>query len=134
MRLVKKLQDPLVRFLLSWYKFVVVEYVGERWFSLATEKSFRECVQLGRVSKSGKLQKLLDFVNFPTFCMDLFNSSSMQSLQAYEKTLAKLFASAPSFRINMGDDYFENIFCGCMNVEMAKLKIAVMPERCLQRK
>jgi len=130
MRLVKKLQDPFVRFLLSWYKFVVVEYIGERWFSLATAQSFEEVArhQQKRPKNEKGLLKTLDFVNFPSFCMALFSKDAMQSLQAYEKTLAKMFSSAPYFRINLGDDYFENIFAGCMNVEMAKLKIAVMPE------
>lgn len=130
MRLVKKLQDPFVEFICSWYGFAVVEYIGEKWFSLATAQSFEEvarCRQRRPKNEKGLL-KPLDFVNFPSFCMALFQKDSMQSLQAYEKNLAKLFSSAPYFRINLGDDYFENIFAGCMNVEMAKLKIAVMPE------
>jgi len=128
MHLVKKLQDPLVKFICTWYGFAIVEWDDFSLpFSLVTKKSFEESVRLG-VSESGELKRCLDFVNFPTYCMSLFSPSAMKSLQGYERTLAKLFSEASYVQVNLGDCYLENIFCGCMNVEMAKLKLGLMPD------
>lgn len=127
--LVKKLQDPLVKFICTWYGFAIVKWNGcSIQFGLVTKKSFEESIQLG-VSKSGELKRDLDFVNFPMSCIEsLWPPDAMKSLQKYERTLAKLFSEASYVRINLGDHYFKNIFCGCMNVEMAKLKLGLMPE------
>ena len=126
MHLVKKLQDPLVKFICTWYGFAIVEWNDSSMpFSLVTKKSFEESVYLG-VSKSGDLKRCLDFVNFPTY--SLWIPNAMKSLQRYERTLAKLFSEASYVQINLGDHYFENIFRGCMNVEMAKLKLDLMPD------
>ena len=129
MHLVKKLQDPLVEFICTWYGFAIVEWNDSSVpFSLVTKKSFEESVQLG-VSKSGELKRCLDFVNFPTYCMDLWSPNAMKSLQGYERTLAKLFSEASYVRVSIGAGrYLENIFRGCMNVEMAKLKLDLVPD------
>ena len=129
MRLVKKLQDPLVKFICTWYGFAIVKWIDcSIQFSLVTKKSFEEAVKLG-VSESGELKRHLDFVNFPMSCiMSLWPPDAMKSLQEYERALAKMFSKASWFRINTGDHYLENIFRGCMNVEMAKLKLELMPE------
>lgn len=128
MHLVKKLQDPLVKFICTWYGFAIVEWNDfSAPFSLVTKKSFEESVRLG-VSESGELKRCLDFVNFPTYCMSLFSPNAMKSLQGYERTLAKLFSEASYVQVNLGDHYLENIFRGCMNVEMAKLKLGLMPD------
>ena len=128
LHLVKKLQDPLVKFICTWYGFAIVEWSDSSMpFSLVTKKSFEESVHLG-VSESGELKRCLDFVNFPTYCMSLLSPKAMKSLQRYERALAKLFSEASYVRINMGDHYLENIFRGCMNVEMAKLKLGLMPD------
>ena len=130
MRLVtKKLQDPLVKFICAWYGFVIVKWDDYTiQFSLVTKKSFEEYVKLG-VSESGELKRRLDFVNFPMSCiMSLWPPDAMKSLQEYERALAKMFSEASWFRINTGDHHLENIFCGCMNVEMAKLKLGLIPE------
>lgn len=128
MHLVKKLQDPLVKFICTWYGFVIVKWDGfSMQFGLVTKKSFEESVKLG-VSESGELKRRLDFVNFPVSCiMSLWPPDVMKSLQEYERALAKLLTEASCFRINTGH-YLENIFRGCMNVEMAKLKLELMPE------
>ncbi len=127
--LVKKLQDPLVRFICTWYGFAIVEWNDlSMKFSLVTKKSFEESVKLG-VSESGELKRCLDFVNFPMSCtMSLWTPDVMKSLQRYERALAKLFSEASYFLINVGGRHLENIFHGCMNVEMAKLKLGLMPE------
>lgn len=126
MHLVKKLQDPLVEFICAWYEFAIVEWNDSSVpFSLVTKKSFEESVHLG-VSETGELKRCLDFVNFPTYCMALWSSDAMKSLQGYERTLAKLFSEASYVQVNLGDHYFENIFRGCMNVEMAKLKLDLL--------
>ena len=128
MRLVKKLQDPLVEFICAWYGFAIVKWIDcSIQFSLVTKKSFEESVRLG-VTESGELKRCLDFVNFPAYCMSLWLQDAHKSLQGYERALAKLFSEAPYVQTNLGDHYFENIFCGCMNVEMAKLKLDLMPD------
>ena len=97
-------------------------------FGLVTKKSFEEAVKLG-VSESGGMKRCLDFVNFPMSCiMSLWPPDAMKSLQEYERALAKMFSEASWFRINTGDHHLENIFRGCMNVEMAKLKLELIPE------
>ena len=129
MHLVKKLQDPLVKFICAWYGFAIVKWDGfSIQFGLVTKKSFEESVQLG-VSESGELKRRLDFVNFfPVSClMSIRLPDTMKSLQEYERVLAKLLSEASCFRINT-EHYHENIFRGCMNVEMAKLKLRLMPE------
>lgn len=125
----KKMQDPLVKFICTWYGFVIVKWDGfSIQFGLVTKKSFEESVKLG-VSESGKLKRCLDFVNFPMSCiMSLWPPDAMKSLQEYERALAKMFSEASYVRINTIDHYLENIFHGCMNVEMAKLKLGLMPE------
>lgn len=124
----KKLQDPLVKFICTWYRFAIVEWDDSSVpFSLVTKKSFEESARLG-VSESGELKRCLDFVNFPTYCMALWPPDAMKSLQRYERTLAKLFSEASYVLINIGGNHLENIFQGCMNVEMAKLKLGLMPE------
>ena len=125
----KKLQDPLVKFICTWYGFAIVKWIDcSIQFGLVTKKSFEEAVKLG-VSESGELKRHLDFVNFPMSCiMSLWPPDAMKSLQEYERALAKMFSEASWFRINTGDHHLENIFCGCMNVEMAKLKLELMPE------
>lgn len=129
MHLVKTLQDPLVRFICAWYGFAIVEWNDSSMpFSLVAKKSFEESVHLG-VSKTGELKRCLDFVNFPTYCMDLWSPNAMKSLQGYERTLAKLFSEASYVQVNIGrDHYLENIFRGCTNVEMAKLKLDLVPD------
>lgn len=129
MHLVKKLQDPLVKFICAWYGFAIVKWDDcSIQFGLVTKKSFEESVQLG-VTESGELKRSLDFVNFPMSCNEsLWLPDAMKSLQEYERTLAKLFSEASYVRINLGDHYFKNIFHGCMNIEMAKLKLGLMPE------
>ena len=130
MRLVtKKLQDPLVKFICTWYGFAIVKWIDcSIQFGLVTKKSFEEAVELG-VSESGELKRHLDFVNFPMSCiMSLWPPDAMKSLQEYERALAKMFSEASWFRINTGDHHLENIFRGCMNVEMAKLKLGLIPE------
>ena len=129
MSLVKKLQDPLVEFICTWYGFAIVKWIDYTiQFSLVTKKSFEEFVKLG-VSESGELKRRLDFVNFPMSCiMSLWPPDAMKSLQEYERALAKMFSEASHVRINIGDHYLENIFRGCMNVEMAKLKLELMPD------
>ena len=102
MHLVKKLQDPLVKFICAWYGFVIVEWNDSSVpFSLVTKKSFEESVRLG-VTESGELKRCLDFVNFPTYCMALFSPNAMKSLQGYERTLAKLFSEAFYVQVNLG--------------------------------
>ena len=125
----KKLQDPLVEFICTWYGFAIVKWIDYTiQFSLVTKKSFEESVKLG-VSESGELKRRLDFVNFPMSCiMSLWPPDAMKSLQEYERALAKMFSEASYVRINIGDHYLENIFRGCMNVEMAKLKLELMPD------
>ena len=125
----KKLQDPLVKFICTWYGFAIVKWIDcSIQFGLVTKKSFEEAVKLG-VSESGELKRRLDFVNFPMSCiMSLWPPDAMKSLQEYERALAKMFSEASWFRINTGDHHLENIFRGCMNVEMAKLKLELMPE------
>lgn len=130
MHLVEKLQDPLVKFICAWYGFAIVKWDDcSIQFDLVTKKSFEEVVRLG-VSESGELKRCLDFVNFPTSCtMTLWLPDAMKSLQEYERALVKMFSEASWFRINSGDHYYlENIFHGCMNVEMAKLKLGLMPD------
>ena len=129
MSLVKKLQDPLVKFICTWYGFAIVKWIDcSIQFGLVTKKSFEESVKLG-VSESGELKRRLDFVNFPMSCiMSLWPPDAMKSLQEYERALAKMFSEASYVRINIGDHYLENIFRGCMNVEMAKLKLGLVPE------
>lgn len=130
MQLVKKLQDPLVKFICAWYGFAIVKWDDcSIQFGLATKKSFEEAVQLG-VSESGELKRrYLDSVNFPTSCIEsLWLPDAMKSLQGYERALVKLFSEASCFLINPGGHYVKNIFHGCMNVEMAKLKLGLMPE------
>ena len=61
-------------------------------------------------------------------CTSLWLLDNMKSLQKYERALAKQFSEASYVQINHGDYYLENIFRGCMNVEMAKLKLGLMPE------
>ena len=125
--LVKKLQDPLVKFICTWYGFAIVEWNDfSLRFSLVTKKSFEESVQLG-VSESGELKRCLDFVNFPmNMSVSLCLPSVMKSLQGYERALAKLFSKASYVLINVGGNHLENIFHGCMNVEMAKLKLTLL--------
>lgn len=125
----KKLQDPFVKFICAWYGFVIVKWDDcSIQFGLVTKKSFEEYVKLG-VSESGELKRRLDFVNFPMSCiMSLWPPDAMKSLQEYERALAKMFSEASWFRINNGDHHLENIFRGCMNVEMAKLKLELMPD------
>ena len=125
----KKLQDPLVKFICTWYGFAIVKWIDcSIQFGLVTKKSFEEAVQLG-VTESGELKRHLDFVNFPMSCiMSLWPPDAMKSLQEYERALAKMFSEASWFRINTGDHHLENIFRGCMNVEMAKLKLGLVPE------
>ena len=127
MQLVKKLQDPLVKFICTWYGFAIVKWNDcSIQFSLVTKKSFEESVKLG-VTESGELKKCLDFVNFPMSCnMSVWLPDAMKSLQGYEKALAKLFSEASYVQINVGDQHLENIFHGCMNVEMAKLKLTLL--------
>ena len=128
MRLVtKKLQDPLVKFICAWYGFAIVKWNDcSMQFSLVTKKSFEESVQLG-VTESGELKRCLDFVNFPMSCnTSLWPSDTMKSLQRYERALAKLFSEASYVLINVGGYHLENIFHGCMNVEMAKLKLTLL--------
>lgn len=130
MHLVKKLQDPLVKFICTWYGFAIVEWNDSSVpFSLVTKKSFEESVKLG-VTESGELKKCLDFVNFPISCTPLWLPDTMKSLQGYERTLAKLFSEVSYVQVNVGigNHYLENIFHGCMNVEMAKLKLGLMPD------
>ena len=129
MHLVKKLQDPLVKFICAWYGFAIVKWIDcSIQFGLVTKKSFEEAVKLG-VSESGGMKRCLDFVNFPMSCiMSLWPPDAMKSLQEYERALAKMFSEASWFRINTGDHHLENIFRGCMNVEMAKLKLELIPE------
>lgn len=128
MHLVKKLQDPLVKFICAWYGFAIVEWDDSSVpFSLVTKKSFEEAARLG-MSESGELKRCLDFVNFPTYCMALWSPDAMKSLQEYERALAKLLSEVPYFQVSPRDRYLENIFRGCMNVEMAKLKLDLMPD------
>ena len=129
MCLVKKLQDPLVEFICTWYGFAIVNWIDcSIQFSLVTKKSFEESVKLG-VSESGGLKRCLDFVNFPMSCiMSLWPPDAMKSLQEYERALAKMFSEASYVRINNRYHHIENIFRGCMNVEMAKLKLGLMPD------
>lgn len=129
MHLMKKLQDPLVKFICAWYGFVIVKWDDcSIQFGLATKKSFEETVQLG-VTESGELKRSLDFVNFPMSCNEsLWLPDAMKSLQKYERALAKMFSKASYIIINLGDRHLENIFRGCMNIEMAKLKLGLMPE------
>lgn len=134
MRLVtKKLQDPLVKFICAWYGFAIVKWIDcSIQFGLVTKKSFGESVKLG-VSESGELKRCLDFVNFPMSCiMSLWPPNAMKSLQEYERALAKMFSEASYVRINNRYHHryhhLENIFRGCMNVEMAKLKLGLMPD------
>lgn len=131
---VKKLQDPLVKFICAWYGFVIVKWDDcSMQFGLVTKKSFEESVKLG-VSESGELKRCLDFVSFPLPCtISSWYLEAMKSLQNYERSLAKLFSEASYVRINTRDHhldniYLENIFRGCMNVEMAKLKLGLMPD------
>jgi hypothetical protein len=128
-QLIKNLQDPLVEFICAWYGFVIVKWIDfSIQFSLVTKKSFEESVRLG-VSKSGELKRCLDFVNFPMSCNEsLWLPAAMKSLQRYEKALAKMFSEASYVQINLGGHHLENIFRGCANVEMAKLKLGLMPE------
>ena len=125
----KKLQDPLVEFICAWYGFAIVNWIDcSIQFSLVTKKSFEEAVKLG-VSESGGLKRCLDFVNFPMSCiMSLWPPDAMKSLQEYERALAKMFSEASYVRINNRYHHIENIFRGCMNVEMAKLKLGLMPD------
>lgn len=125
----KKLQDPLVKFICAWYGFAIVKWNDcSLQFGLVTKKSFEESVQLG-LTESGELKRCLDFVNFPMSCnVSLWPPDAMKSLQRYERTLAKLFSEASYVLINIGGNHLENIFQGCMNVEMAKLKLGLMPE------
>lgn len=125
----KKLQDPLVEFICTWYGFAIVKWIDcSIQFGLVTKKSFEEAVKLG-VSESGELKRHLDFVNFPMSCiMSLWPPDAMKSLQEYERALAKMFSEASYVRINNRYHHIENIFRGCMNVEMAKLKLGLMPE------
>lgn len=125
----KKLQDPLVKFICAWYGFAIVKWNDcSLQFGLVTKKSFEESVQLG-VTESGELKKCLDFVNFPMSCnMSVWLPDAMKSLQGYERALAKLFSEASYVLINVGGHHLENIFHGCTNVEMAKLKLGLMPE------
>ena len=125
----KKLQDSLVKFICTWYGFAIVKWNDcSMQFSLVTKKSFEESVQLG-VTESGELKRCLDFVNFPMSCnTSLWIPDAMKSLQEYERALAKLFSEASYFLSNVGGRHLENIFHGCMNVEMAKLKLGLMPE------
>lgn len=128
-QLMKNLQDPLVEFICTWYGFAIVKWNDfSIQFSLVTKKSFEESVRLG-VSESGELKRCLDFVNFPMSCNEsLWLPAAMKSLQRYEKALAKLFSEASYVQINLGGLRLENIFHGCMNIEMAKLKLGLMPE------
>lgn len=127
MHLVEKLQDSLVKFICAWYGFAIVEWDNcFIHFSLVTKKSFEESVRLG-VTKSGELKRYPDFVGFPMSCTSLWPQDAHNSLQEYERALAKLFSEAPYVQINLGDRHLENIFCGCMNIEMAKLKLDLMP-------
>ena len=125
----KKLQDPLVEFICAWYGFAIVKWIDcSIQFSLVTKKSFEESVKLG-VSEAGELKRCLDFVNFPMSCiMSLWPPDAMKSLQEYERALAKMFSEASYVRINNRYHHIENIFRGCMNVEMAKLKLGLMPD------
>ena len=114
MQLVKKLQDPLVKFICTWYEFAIVQWNDcSIQFSLVTKKSFEESVQLG-VTESGELKKCLDFVNFPMSCnMSVWLPDTMKSLQGYEKALAKLFSEASYVQINVGGQHLENLFHLC---------------------
>ena len=129
MSLVKKLQDPLVEFICTWYGFAIVKWDDcSIQFSLVTKKSFEESVKLG-VSEAGGMKRCLDFVNFPMSCiMSLWPPDAMKSLQEYERALAKMFLEASYVRINNRYHHIENIFRGCMNVEMAKLKLGLMSD------
>lgn len=135
MHLVKNLQDPLVKFICAWYGFVIVKWDDcSIQFSLVTKKSFEESVRLG-VTESRELKRYLDFVNFPMFCTSLWIRNAMKSLQGYERALAKLFSKASYVQVTaeigahyLENIFLENIFCGCMNVEMAKLKLDLMPD------
>lgn len=129
MHLVKKLQDPLVKFICTWYGFVIVKWDDcSIQFGLATKKSLEESIQLG-VSETGELKRCLDFVNFPMSCIESsWPPDIMKNLQEYERALAKMFSEASYFRISTENHYFKNIFYGCMNVEMAKLKLGLMPD------
>ena len=124
MHRVKKLQDPLVKFICTWYRFVIVKWDDSSLpFSLVTKKSFEETVYLG-VSESGELKRYLDFVNFPMNYSPLLSPNTSQ--QEFERALAKRFSEASYFQINVGGHHLENIFHGCMNVEMAKLRLALL--------
>ena len=81
MSLVKKMQDPLVEFICTWYGFAIVKWIDYTiQFGLVTKKSFEESVKLG-VSVSGELKRRLDFVNFPMSCiMSRWPSDDMKSL------------------------------------------------------
>lgn len=59
MHLVKKLQDPLAKFICAWHRFVTVKLDKfSMQFGLVTKKSFEETVQLGE-SETGELKRCL---------------------------------------------------------------------------
>ena len=116
MHLVKKLQDPLVKFICVWHRFV-------------TKKSFEETVQLGE-SESGELKRCLRLCELFFLCLASclcgFQMPS-RACKSMKEALAELLSDASCVRITT-EHCLENIFHGCMNVEMAKLKLRLMSD------
>lgn len=78
MHLVEKLQDPLVKFICAWHRFV-------------TKKSFEETVQLGE-SESGELKRCLRLCElfFLVSClMSMQLPDAIKSLQEHERSSSR---------------------------------------------
>ena len=65
-----------------------------------------------------------DFDNRVAFGGDI----ELQYIDGSLNGWSELFSEASYVIINLGDRHLENIFRGCMNIEMAKLKLGLMPE------